>query len=300
MSESPTVSPAAAWLMATRPKTLTAAASPVLVGSALAWSHGTFAAGPALLAMVTAFLLQIGSNLANDYYDYVKGADTAERVGPTRVTQAGLIPPEQVRLAMIGTLALAFVLGLGLVYVGGPVVLAIGVASILSAVAYTGGPYPLGYHGLGDVFVFLFFGLAAVAGTYYVQALSWSPQAFVAAVPVGALCTNILVVNNVRDAPQDAVAGKRTLPARLGVGFGHAQYDAQLVLAYGSALPFVAWGYGPWPLLTWLSAPLAIRLRGRLRREEGAALNAVLGATAGLLAVYSLLLAAGLVAGSLG
>jgi len=289
------VSTARAWVMATRPKTLTAAASPVLVGTALAASHGRFAAGPAALALACAFLLQIGSNLANDYYDFVKGADTDERVGPVRVTQAGLISPGQVRTAMIACLVAAFGLGLGLVAVGGPVVLLIGLASIVSAVAYTGGPYPLGYHGLGDVFVFLFFGVAAVAGTYYVQALAWSPQAFVAAVPVGALCTNILVVNNVRDAPQDVVAGKRTLPARLGVDFGKAQYDALLVLAYGAVLPFVAWGYGAWVLLPWLTAPLAWLLRGRVHSLQGPALNPVLGATAGLLFVFSTLLAIGLV-----
>jgi len=299
MSEaSSDIGPAKAWLLATRPKTLTAAASPVLVGVALAWSHDAFAAGPAALALLCAFLLQIGSNLANDYYDFVKGADTEERVGPLRVTQAGLIPPEQVKAAMLGTLGLAFVLGLGLVWVGGPVVLAIGIASIVSAVAYTGGPYPLGYHGLGDVFVFLFFGFAAVTGTYYVQALAWAPEAFVAAVPVGALCTNVLVVNNVRDAPQDAEVGKRTLPARFGVDFGYAEYDALLVLAYGAALAFVGWGYGWWPLLSWLSLPLAARLRHRLRTERGSALNAVLGASAGLLAVYSVLLSLGLVLGA--
>jgi len=298
MSATADISAVQAWVMATRPKTLTAAASPVLVGSGLAVAYGVFAPGPAVVALLCSFLLQIGSNLANDYYDFLKGADTEERVGPTRVTQAGLIAPEQVRLAMVLTLAAAFLLGLSLVWVGGPVVLAIGIASIVSAVAYTGGPYPLGYHGLGDVFVFLFFGLIAVAGTYYVQALAWPVEAFVAAIPVGALCTNILVVNNVRDAPQDAEVGKRTLPARLGVGFGYAQYDALQILAYGTPLAFFGWGFGPWVLLPWLSLPLALKARGRLRAETGSALNAVLGMTAGLLFVYSVLFAAGLALGA--
>jgi 1,4-dihydroxy-2-naphthoate octaprenyltransferase len=288
------ISAARAWVMAARPKTLTAAASPVLVGSGLAVATGVFEPVAATLALLCSFLIQIGSNLANDYYDYVKGADTDTRVGPTRVTQAGLIAPEQVRLAMIVTLAAAFVLGLSLVWIGGPVILAIGIASIVSAVAYTGGPYPLGYNGLGDVFVFLFFGLIAVAGTYYVQALVWAPVAFAAAVPVGALCTNILVVNNVRDAPEDALVGKRTLPARFGVGFGYLQYDLLQLLAYATPLAFVAWGYGPTVLLPWLSLPLALKARGRLRGETGAALNGVLGMTAGLLFVYSVLFAIGL------
>lgn len=294
----PDISPAKAWVMAARPKTLTAAASPVLVGSGLAVAYDTFAFLPALAALLCSFLLQIGSNLANDYYDYVKGADTEERVGPTRVTQAGLIAPEQVRRAMIVTLAVAFVLGLSLVWVGGPVILAIGIASILAAVAYTGGPYPLGYNGLGDVFVFLFFGLIAVAGTTYVQALVWMPEAFVAAVPVGALCTNILVVNNVRDAPQDAQVGKRTLPARFGVDFGYSQYDALQIVSYGTPLAFLVWGFSPWVLLPWLSLPLALKARGRLRAETGSALNGVLGMTAGLLFVYSVLFTLGLALGA--
>ncbi len=185
-----------AWLLAARPKTLPAAMAPVVVGIALAVRDGAFALGPALAALLGALLLQVGVNVANDYHDFVAGVDQPDRLGPTRVTQSGLIPPEQVRLGMIVVFAAAALVGVYLIAVAGWPVLVIGVASIVSALAYTGGPFPLGSHGLGDLFVFIFFGLVAVAGTYYVQALTVTPLALIAAVPVGLLATAILVVNN--------------------------------------------------------------------------------------------------------
>src|SRR6056297_980929 len=217
-----------AWLMAARPHTLPAAAAPVLVGTGLAVHEGLFAPLAALAAFVGAALIQIGTNFANDYYDAVKGVDTDDREGFTRVTHSGLIAPARVKRAMYATFAAAILVGIYLVYVGGLPILVIGLASVASGIAYAGGPYPLGSHGLGDLVVFVFFGVIAVTGTYYVQAAAlvgeafplWLPAgtvtlaAVVASLPIAALSTNILVVNNVRDLKEDAATGKRTLAVR--------------------------------------------------------------------------------------
>ena len=289
------VSTTRAWVMAARPKTLAAAAVPVVVGTAVAWRDGVFALGPALAALLGAFLIQIGTNFANDYFDHEKGADTDDRLGPTRVVQSGILPPEHVFAAMVGTFTAAVAVGGYLVAVAGWPIVAIGVASVLSGIAYTGGPYPLGYHGLGDLFVFIFFGVVAVTGTYFVQALAWSSAALVASVPVGTLSTAILVVNNYRDIDTDRRAGKRTLAVRLGRPLTRLQYVLLLGAAY--ATPVVQWATGradALVLLPLVTLPLAWRLVDDLKEKRGEALNETLERTAQLLAAFGLLYAAGL------
>ncbi len=204
------------WLLAARPKTLPAAASPAIVGSAVAFSVGKFHFGPALAALLGALLLQIGANLANDVFDFHRGADTQARLGPTRVTQAGLLTPTEVTRGMWVVFGLAAISGIYLTAVAGWLVVLIGVAAIAAAIAYTGGPFPLGYYGLGEIFVFIFFGLVAECGTVFVQAKGLSPLAWWSAVPMGLLVVNILVVNNLRDIETDRTAGKKTLSVRLG------------------------------------------------------------------------------------
>ena len=282
------------WLAALRPRTLPAALAPVLVGSALAWRDGRFSAAAAILCLGFAVLVQVGTNFANDYYDFVRGADNASRVGPRRAVAAGLVTPATMRTVMWLTFAVAFVVGLTLIRWGGPWLLVIGVASIVCGVAYTGGPWPLAYHGLGDVFVFIFFGLVAVGATYFVQAGSISTGVIVAAVPVGLLAANILVVNNYRDADTDALAGKRTLVVRLGRGAARVQFNASLAVAFAVPLVFVARGHRAWCLLPLALAPLAWTHARRLRESKSPSeLIVLLGDTGKLLALYALLFSAG-------
>ncbi|MBI4622668.1 MAG: 1,4-dihydroxy-2-naphthoate polyprenyltransferase [Verrucomicrobia bacterium] len=284
------------WFAAARPRTLAAAVAPVLVGSALARHDGAFDAVAATLCLGFALLVQIGTNFANDYYDFMHGADTATRVGPRRAVAAGLVAPATMRRAMWGVLAGAFLVGLGLVAWGGPWLLVIGLASILCAIAYTGGPWPLAYHGLGDVFVFVFFGLVAVGATYFVQAGRLSADAVLAAAAVGALATNILLVNNYRDAETDAAAGKRTLVVRFGRAAARAQFAAALALALAMPLAFVARGYRPWCLLPLALVPVAWAHARRLRESQTPGERiALLGDTGKLLAAYAILFSAGLV-----
>ncbi len=286
--------------MASRPKTLPAAAAPVIVGTAVAFSEGRFSPGPALAALLGALLLQVGANLANDVFDYKKGADTVARLGPVRVTQAGLLAPGQVLAGMWLTFGLAALAGLYLFAVGGWPILAIGLLSIAAAIAYTGGPFPLGYYGLGDLFVFIFFGLVAVGGTYYVQAGTVSPAVLGAAVPVGLLATAILVVNNLRDIETDRAAGKRTMAVRLGTRGAQAEYLLLLAGAYAAPLLLALAGQAsPWIMLAWLSGLLLPPLLRLIFREKGRPLNQALAATARLELVYSILLAAGFIAGRL-
>jgi 1,4-dihydroxy-2-naphthoate octaprenyltransferase len=284
-----------AWILAARPKTLPAAVVPVVVASAVAASEGLFAPLPAVVALVCALLIQIGTNLANDYFDFIKGADSAERIGPTRVVQSGLIPPATVRSAMIGVFVLTFILGLYLVSVGGWPILLIGVASIICAVLYTAGPFPLAYVGLGDVFVFLFFGIVAVTGTYYVQTLQWSVDALIASLPVGAISTAILVVNNYRDIDTDRVANKKTLAVRIGRSATRMEYRILLLLAYVVPLyQFLQEGRPLWLLLPLLSIPFAISVLLVVERNrDGTALNSALAGTGKLLALYGVLYSAG-------
>jgi 1,4-dihydroxy-2-naphthoate octaprenyltransferase len=283
------------WLLAARPKTLPAAAAPVIVGSAVAYSEAVFRFWPALAALLGALLIQIGTNFANDVFDFKRGADTSERLGPLRVTQAGLLSPQQVMVGMWLTFGLAALIGLYLVWVGGWPIIIIGLFSILSGIAYTGGPFPLGYNGLGDFFVFIFFGLVAVCGTYYVQAGTVSPLAIWAAIPVGALATAILVVNNLRDIETDRAAGKKTLAVRFGARGAQVEYLLLLGLAY--SVPLLIWllGYStPWVLLTWLSLPLLKPLINQVLHERGRPLNLALAGTARLELIYSFLFSVGL------
>jgi len=282
------------WLLAARPKTLTAAVVPVVVGTGLALGQGMAVLWPALAALAGAVLIQIGTNLTNDYYDFRKGADTHERVGPTRVTQSGLIAPQTVLAAGAGCFALATLVGVSLVARGGWPFVAIGLASVLAGWAYTGGPYPLGYHGLGDLFVMAFFGLVAVPGTFYAQALQLVPGVWPAAVAVGATGTMILVVNNLRDLETDARAGKQTLVVRFGRAFGRAEYVALLMVALAMPLTMLALGWARWPvLLALLATPLAWPPLSRVLRTTGAALNPALGTTARFQAAFGLLLSLG-------
>ncbi len=224
------------WISAARPGTLPAAIAPVLVASALAWRDGLFEAQAALGCLVFAAFIQIGTNFANDYYDFVKGADTAERVGPRRAVASGLIAPAIMKRAMTGVFAAAFLAGLTLLGYGGWPLLLIGVASIVCGIAYTGGPYPLGYNGLGDLFVFVFFGLVAVGATYFVQTGLVTGEVLVIGAGIGALATNILVVNNYRDVETDAKAGKRTLVVRFGRQFTRVQFALGHGVAGGTLL----------------------------------------------------------------
>ncbi len=286
------------WLQAIRPKTLSAGIAPVLIGTGLAYGHGAGRFLPALAALCGALLIQIGTNLANDYYDFKRGADTSERLGPIRVTQSGLISPTAVLAGAATSFAAACLVGLYLVAIGGWPVAALGAVSLLSGFAYTGGPAPLAYLGLGDLFVLAFFGFGAVAGTYFVQAGNLIPAVVGAAVPAGALGTAILVVNNLRDAITDGKAGKRTLVVRWGSRAGKIEYCAMLAAAF--AAPLLLWSAGlarGWVLLPWLSAPLAISPLRRVLTQEGASLNPALGATARLQLVFGILLAVGLYLG---
>lgn len=286
------------WLAATRPRTLPAAVAPVLVGCAWAWRESAWQPVAAMLCLAFAVLIQIGTNFANDYFDFINGADTATRVGPRRAVASGLIAPGTMRRAMVATFAIAFVVGLGLLPFGGPWLLVIGVASVICGIAYTGGPWPLGYHGLGDVFVFIFFGLVAVGATAFVQTGRLTRETCLAGAAIGLLTANILVVNNYRDVETDRVAGKRTLVVRFGRRFARTQFNLSLLAAF--VIPFLlsAPGRRDWGALPCLLLPMAWKQAVRLRREtEPAAQIRLLGDTGKLLALYASLLAASVVLG---
>jgi len=274
------------WLMAARPRTLSAAVSPVLVGTAIAHRVGALRPLVAALALLSSLLIQVGTNFANDYSDFKHGAD-ANRVGPTRVTQSGLVAPRTVKLAAWLAFAASAVLGIALAALSGWPILIIGAASVAAGWLYTGGPWPLGYHGLGDVFVFIFFGLVATCGTVYAQALFVPAEAWLAGAAVGSAATAILVVNNLRDRQTDAKVGKNTLAVKLGAKASRVEYVA-LVLA-----PFVLalWLGTLWPLL---ALPAALPPLRTVLTQEGAGLNRGLGQTARLQILFSILLAAGL------
>lgn len=283
------------WGLAIRLRTLPAAAAGVVTGSALAWRDGFFRLDAGLACLFTALLLQIGSNLANDVFDFERGTDTPERLGPVRVTQAGLLTPSQVRFGMYLALALAALLGLYLAWLGGWTILIVGLAAIISAIAYTGGPFPLGYYGLGDLFVFIFFGLASVAGTYYVQARSVSPATWWMAIPPGLIITAILVVNNLRDLENDRKAGKHTLAVMFGERASKVEYLICVLIAY-LVMPIpVLLGLIPWTsLLTWLTLPLAIKTARIVFTQKGRPLNGALAGTGQLALLFSLLFWLGL------
>ena len=284
--------------MAARVRTLPAAIAPVLVGTSLALGAGHFHALAFVAALLGAIFIQVGTNLSNDYSDARRGADSEDRLGPVRVTAGGLVPPRQVLLATYVTFGLAVACGAYLVAVAGPELLAVGAASILAGVLYTGGPRPYGYEGLGELFVFLFFGIVAVAGSYFVQVQELPWQAFVCAVPVGLLASAILVVNNVRDIDTDRRAGKRTLVVRLGRARTRTLYALMLAGAFLAApLPWAFGSMTAWLLLTWLALPLAAGVLRTVRtRSDGPALNRALARTGLLQLVFCLLFAAGIIA----
>jgi 1,4-dihydroxy-2-naphthoate octaprenyltransferase len=286
------------WIEAARPKTLPAAVIPVLVGTALAAAHGSADYGRAAICLAFALLVQVGTNFANDYFDFVQGADTAERVGPRRAVAAGLIAPSMMLAATWAVLGVAFLVGLLLVRSGGWVLLPVGIISIVCAIAYTGGPFPLGYNGLGDVFVFVFFGLVAVCATFYVQAGHVAPDAISCAAAVGLLAANILVANNYRDAETDARAGKKTLVVRFGRRFAIWQYALSATVALACPPALMLLGYRAPVLLPLMLVPWGVGLTHRLARsQEPAEQIAILGATAKFLAVFGVLLSAGLIFG---
>lgn len=286
------------WLWAARPKTLGAAVAPVLVGTGMAVEAGVWHLPSALLALVGAMLIQIGVNFHNDYADYIQGADTQDRVGPLRVTQAGLVAPETMRRATILVFALAVLAGLYLILRGGWPILLTGVASIGAAIWYTAGPYSLASLGLADLFVFMFFGPVAVGGTYYVQALSLPLEVVIAGAGPGLLSIGILLVNNVRDVGEDRRAGKRTLVVRLGRSFGVLAYGgcllAALVLPGLLAMGIFGTGLRPWAALPLVLFPLVIRpIRTMLDATDPTELNPLLGATGRILVLWALLFAVG-------
>jgi 1,4-dihydroxy-2-naphthoate octaprenyltransferase len=284
------------WLMAARVRTLPAAIAPVLVGTSLAGFAGVFHPLRFLAALVGAIFIQVGTNLSNDYSDARRGADTEDRLGPVRVTAGGLVPPQRVLVATYASFGVAVLAGVYLIAVAGWALLLVGAASILAGVLYTGGPRPYGYEGLGEVFVFLFFGIVAVAGSYFVQVKHLNWEAFALAVPVGLLAAAILVVNNVRDIDTDRRAGKRTLAVRLGRERTRQLFAAMVYGAY--VLAPITWLFGPlsgWLLLPWLTIPLAAAVVRTVRNHaDGPSLNAALARTGMLQLVFCVLLSAGL------
>jgi 1,4-dihydroxy-2-naphthoate octaprenyltransferase len=286
------------WLIAARVRTLPAAIAPVLVGTALAGYVHVFHPLRFIAALIGAIFIQVGTNLSNDYSDARRGADSEDRLGPVRVTAGGLVPPKRVLVATYVSFGVAVLAGAYLIAVAGWQLLLVGAASILAGVLYTGGPRPYGYEGLGELFVFLFFGIVAVAGSFFVQVKHVDWEAFALAVPVGLLAAGILVVNNVRDIDTDRRAGKRTLAVRLGRGRTRTLFAAMVYLAY--ALVPVTWIFGPlkaWVLLPWLTLPLAAPVVRTVRnRTDGASLNEALAQTGMLQLAFCTLLAAGLLA----
>jgi 1,4-dihydroxy-2-naphthoate octaprenyltransferase len=284
------------WLMAARPRTLPAAVAPVLVGTSLAGFAHVFHPLRFAAALLSALFIQVGTNLSNDYSDARRGADAEDRLGPVRVTAGGLVPPRQVLIATYVSFGLAVLFGIYLIAVAGWELLLVGAASILAGVAYTGGPRPYGYEGLGEVFVFLFFGIVAVAGSFFVQVEKLTWEAFALAVPVGLLAAAILVVNNVRDIDTDRRAGKRTLAVRLGRRQARTLYSAMLLVAYVALIP-VVFPLSAWVLIPWLTLPLAARLARTVRAHvDGPTLNAALAQTGMLQLVFCVLLSAGILA----
>lgn len=284
------------WYLAARPKTLPAAVAPIVVGTAVAVREDGFVWWVALLALITALLLQIAANFANDAIDAKKGSDTADRTGPTRITAAGYVTYNQVMNATWITLALAMATGIPLLIRGGWPFVALGIASLVCAVAYTGGPFPISYLGLGEIFVFLFFGLIAVTGTAYLQTGELTALSLAAAIPPGAMIVGILIINNYRDLEQDARVGKRTVAVRIGPERTRTEY--YVMLAITEISPFVFWAIGwlnAWALLTVLSWPMMWQLVQEVRTLHGPALNRTLGYTGKTALVHSILLGLALV-----
>lgn len=285
------------WILAARPKTLPAAIIPVLIGTALAYKDGFFDFFPAFVALFCAIVIQIGTNFANDYYDFKKGTDSEHRIGFQRATSSGLISEQAMFKATYLTMGFAFLCGLYLVWHAGWVVLLIGMLSLVFGILYTGGPYPLGYNGLGDVFVFVFFGIIAVATTYYVQALEWSEVSIWASLSVGALATNILVINNLRDVETDVLTGKRTLGVLFGENALKYEYLAMVFVAF--SIPIILlheFDYSKSILLPFLSLPLfLLLLREVFFFSDRRNLNNTLVKTAMGMTLYGILFSLGII-----
>ncbi len=284
------------WIIASRPKTLLAAVVPVMVGSALAVSQEIFEPLYSLIALLCSVLIQVGTNFTNDLYDFMKGADNKERKGPLRVLASGMVSPNEMKLAIALVFGLAFLLGLYLVYTDGVVILIIGLLSIGAGIAYTAGPYPLAYNGWGDVFVFLFFGIVGTAGTYYLHSHEFTTLSLLVAVPVGALITNILVVNNYRDIEEDKAAKKYTLAVKFGKNFTRYQFINSIVISYLIlAVIFIRYDFSYWVFLPFLTLPLAVKLIKMLYRFKGEQLNKTLELSAKYAALFGLLFSAGMI-----
>ncbi len=294
-SEINTITKFDAWILASRPRTLAAAVVPVIIGSSIAVHDGVFHPFAALLALICSLLIQVGTNFVNDLFDFLHGTDKKDRIGPLRVIASGLISKQEMKMGIYLTFGISFLLGLYLVYLGGAFILFIGIFSILAGIAYTAGPFPLAYNGLGDIAVFLFFGFVGTVGTYYVQAKEITAMAFWSSVPVGALITNILVVNNYRDREEDRSNGKKTLIVIFGERFGRIQYLFFMLVSY--AILFVVYftfKKDVFVFLPLLSLPLAIKLIKMIYTLRGRELNKTLELTAKLSALYGLLFAAGI------
>lgn len=286
------------WVQAARPQTLAAAFVPVLIGSVLAARLAQINWTATLVALFCAFLIQIGTNFANDYFDFLKGADSDARIGFERATASGHITQKQMLTATILTMGLAFVSGLYLVWQAGWIILLIGVMCLICGVLYTGGPYPLGYNGLGDVFVFIFFGIVAVMTTYYVNVLEWSVSSLWASLAVGALSTNILVINNLRDVEQDGPAGKNTLGVIFGEDVLRWEYLIMLLIAYAVPLHFYfRLNFKLVILLPILLLPLAGILVYQVWNAPKIKLNKTLERTAQFMTVFSILFSIGILLG---
>jgi 1,4-dihydroxy-2-naphthoate octaprenyltransferase len=284
------------WLLASRPKTLPAAVVPVLVGSALAVSVGKLYLPYSIVALLCALLIQIGTNFTNDLYDFIKGADSKQRKGPVRVLASGLISVKEMKIGSVAVFGLAFILGLYLVYSAGLIVLWIGIISIIAGILYTAGPFPLAYNGLGDLFVFVFFGIAGTMGTFYLHTQEFSLLSLLVSLPVGALTTNILIVNNYRDVEEDKAAGKNTLAVFLGRSFTRWEFIVLLLLSYAvSLILFLNFDYSYWIFLPYITIPFTILLIRMLFKLKGESLNKTLELTAKFAGVYGLLFSAGLV-----
>lgn len=284
------------WILASRPKTLPAAFVPVLVGSSIAYNQGKFYPLYSLIALICSLLIQIGTNFTNDLYDHLKGADTEKRKGPLRVLSAGLISPNEMKLAIVLVFGLTFLLGLYLVYVTDWKIFVIGVFSIIAGLAYTAGPYPLAYHGLGDLFVFLFFGIIGTMGTYYLHHQEFTFVSFLVSLPVGALITNILIVNNYRDVEEDKQAGKNTLAVILGRKFSRYEYIFFLLLAF--FIPFILYfkfNFNATIFLPYVTLPLAIILVKMIFNFQEQQLNKTLDVSAKYSALYGILFSVGMI-----
>jgi len=280
-----------AWILASRPKTLPAAISPVLMGTTIAFADGGVHWLSAFLALFGALMIQIGTNLANDYFDHKHGKDTQERLGPIRVTQAGLVSDQAMKLAISIVFTAAFVAGIYLVYRAGWPIVIIGLLSLLFGVIYTAGPFPLAYLGIADLFAFLFFGPIALAGTYYAQTLDMNWVVLVAGIAPGCFSIALLTVNNLRDVDEDRGTNKKTLIVRLGKSYGRSQYLVSMILA--ALIPIVLWqmtSSHSGVLITLLALIFSIpAIRGMFGGAQGRGLNQTLAQTGKTQLIYTLL-----------